>query len=603
MKNGIVKIFVSYSHKSKEWVDEGSKYDLVPWLRDNLSCQKVEFWTDHTLKKEHIGEEYGRRIKENIDNADIAMLLITQDFCTSTFIIEDELPWIMERYDAGKIKIFPLMVDLVGRVGRDNMPRLFELEILPSDATTLLRLFEKGAVEKSDVRTEILDRLWDMIKKVRGAPSLATPPPPLATPVFADEVRSVDTPPIELSSDGIGPLAAPKGVTEVNVSQLLATLPETLIADPMGAIVPPIVPPPVRVFPPQPSPPAPLMDVYYSWAPMPLIEGPALLPVRASTPSLRSPSKKSDKKDGESLPFLLSKRNSDEVLDTKIDLPLSEYNSHSDTKMLGAVPVCRPRLSPKPVIGQAQTPMLRGNVPLEMLPVSPGTFWMGSPAGEPERSEDETRHSVRITRPYWLGKYVITQAQWEAIMEDNPSGFKGARRPVENVSWEDAMVFCRKLTEYERTAGCLPEGYRYTLPTEAEWEYACRAGTTSPFNTGHNLTTDWANYDGNHTLSGTAKGGCRFSTTDVGSFHSNAWGFYDMHGNVQEWCGDWYDGYPSGSVRDPVGAAFGSHRVFRGGGWFDGERICRSACRGRLGAGERNDGLGFRLALSAVGAE
>jgi formylglycine-generating enzyme required for sulfatase activity len=169
-------------------------------------------------------------------------------------------------------------------------------------------------------------------------------------------------------------------------------------------------------------------------------------------------------------------------------------------------------------------------------------------------------------------------------MGDNPAGFPGDDRPVEKVSWDDAMEYCRKLTERERAAGRLPEGYGYTLPTEAQWEYACRAGTTG-------------DYAGNLDEMGWYVRNSGNQPHPVGQKQANAWGLYDMHGNVWEWCSDWYGNYPSGSVTDPKGAASGSLRVYRGGSWIGVASGCRSAHRLGNGAGVRNGDLGFRLAF------
>ena len=256
-----------------------------------------------------------------------------------------------------------------------------------------------------------------------------------------------------------------------------------------------------------------------------------------------------------------------------------------------------------PTIGQPWAVSLPDNVKLELVPIAAGSFTMGSPKSENYRYSDETQHGVTISKPYWLGKYPVTQGQWEAVMGNNPSHFKnvGKDAPVEMVSWEGAKAFCAKLTERERVAGRLPAGYRYTLPTEAEWEYACRAGTKGPFNTGDNLTTSQANYNENNPFNVLAKGEYRKTTTKVGSFPPNAWGLYDMHGNVREWCSDWYGDYPTGSVTDPVGPKTGVVRVLRGGGWGHSALVCRSASRGGVGPGYRGEKLGFRLALSSVG--
>ena len=227
---------------------------------------------------------------------------------------------------------------------------------------------------------------------------------------------------------------------------------------------------------------------------------------------------------------------------------------------------------------------------LEMAYIRPGTFTTGSPNSEEGHRNDEgPQTQVTLSKGYWLGKTVVTQDQWEALMGSNPSNFKGADRPVETVSWDDAMEFCRKLTERERSAGRLPEGYEYTLPTEAQWEYACRAGATGPYGGDGNLNDmGWYNQNSGNT------------THPVGKKLANAWGLYDMHGNVWEWCFDWYGNYSGGTVRDPTGPASGSARVFRGGCWFQDGVGCRSAFRSWHEPGYRLFNLGFRLALSSV---
>jgi formylglycine-generating enzyme required for sulfatase activity len=239
----------------------------------------------------------------------------------------------------------------------------------------------------------------------------------------------------------------------------------------------------------------------------------------------------------------------------------------------------------RPEEGQAWTvPDLN----LEMAYVRPGTFTMGSPANEPGRVNDEGPQTrVTLTRAFWLGQTEVTQAQWEALMGSNPSTFKGASRPVEQVSWNDAMAFCRKLTERERAAGRLPKGYAYTLPTEAQWEYACRAGTTGLYAGDGNLD-DMGWYEGN---SGN-------TTHPVGQKQPNAWGLYDMHGNVWEWCLDWYGNYPGGRVTDYAGPSTGTRRVFRGGGWGRGAAFCRSAFRFKGVPSFRFFILGLRVALA-----
>ena len=219
-----------------------------------------------------------------------------------------------------------------------------------------------------------------------------------------------------------------------------------------------------------------------------------------------------------------------------------------------------------------------------------GSFMMGSPSSEPKRDSDERQHKVTLTKGFYMGVTEITQGQWKAIMGNNPSNFKGDNRPVERVSWDDCQEFIRKLNRQEGTD-------KYRLPTEAEWEYACRAGTTTPFYTGNCISTDQANYDGNYPMPRCSKGNYRKKTIEAASFSPNAWGLYDMHGNVWEWCQDWFGDYPSSHVTDPKGPSSGSGRVHRGGSWYNDARHCRSANRSPLLARLQGRGyLGFRLA-------
>lgn len=224
------------------------------------------------------------------------------------------------------------------------------------------------------------------------------------------------------------------------------------------------------------------------------------------------------------------------------------------------------------------------NLGIELIWIDPGNFSMGSASGGDNDERPVTM--VTLSRGFWLAQTEVTQAQWQAVMGSNPSNFKGTNLPVEQVNWTEAMEFCRKLTERERAAGRLPAGYAYTLPTEAQWEYACRAGTTGE-------------YAGDLNAMAWYKGNSGDQTHPVAQKQPNAWGLYDMHGNVWEWCLDWYGDYPGGSVTDPKGAASGSYRVNRGGSWRFFAAFCRSANRDRAGPGIRWGNLGFRLALSS----
>jgi len=246
-------------------------------------------------------------------------------------------------------------------------------------------------------------------------------------------------------------------------------------------------------------------------------------------------------------------------------------------------------------------------VTLEMVGVPGGRFQMGSPADE-GRDYERPQHEVSVG-PFWLGKYLVTQAQWRAVsalprvkadLPTAPSKFSGENKPIELVSWNEAVEFCHRLSR--------STGQTYRLPSEAEWEYACRAGTTTPFHFGETITTDLANYRGTGwnlgdiTYSGNygagPKGEYREKTTEVGSFPANAFGLYDMHGNVWEWCQDhWHDNY-AGAPTDGsawLSANEGANRLLRGGSWSNYPGSCRSAYRGRLARDLRHLVVGFRV--------
>ena len=216
-----------------------------------------------------------------------------------------------------------------------------------------------------------------------------------------------------------------------------------------------------------------------------------------------------------------------------------------------------------------------------------GRFTMGSPSSEPDRDSDEVQHEVVLTRGFFLAETECTQWQWEKVMGGNPSHFKGSERPVERVSWGEAEEYCRKLTAKQRAEGILAEGWEWRLPTEAEWEYAARAGTTGAR---HGELEAIAWHSGNSDS----------VTHVVGGKQANAWGLHDMMGNVWEWCSDWSEGYPTGSVTNPTGPKSGSFRVGRGGSWGDDARYARSADRFWFAPAFRHFPLGFRPALSSV---
>jgi formylglycine-generating enzyme required for sulfatase activity len=236
----------------------------------------------------------------------------------------------------------------------------------------------------------------------------------------------------------------------------------------------------------------------------------------------------------------------------------------------------RERVTAMPGPKKNLTVDLGGGVTMDFVLIRPGSFTMGS---------DKVAHKVTLTQPFYLGKYEVTQEQWEKVMGRNPSNFKGAKNPVENVIWTDCQSFVAKLQEK------LP-GQPFRLPTEAEWEFACRAGTTGDFcyGDGEGSLAEYAWYDSN----------ANRTTHPVGERKPNAWGLYDMHGNVWEWCADWYGNYPATAVVDPQGASSGSDRVVRGGSWSMLAGYCRVAYRSNFVPGDSGSSMGFRVARSSV---
>jgi len=252
------------------------------------------------------------------------------------------------------------------------------------------------------------------------------------------------------------------------------------------------------------------------------------------------------------------------------------------TAVLLSAPGCSSQPEPSQGKSKELNLDLGGGVTMKLVLIPAGKFMMGSPDSEKGRDENEGQHEVTLSKPFYMGVTEVTQAQYEAIMGTNPSNFKGATSPVDNVSWNDATEFCKKLSDKTNQA--------VRLPTEAEWEYACRAGSTTKFSFGdaHESLGDYAWYSTN---SGS-------KTRPVGQKKPNAWGLYDMHGNVWEWCADRYGAYPEGAVTEPQGPASGMFRVLRGGAWNDSPDYCRSAYRNRTTPDNRYYYDGFRVEVS-----
>ena len=264
-------------------------------------------------------------------------------------------------------------------------------------------------------------------------------------------------------------------------------------------------------------------------------------------------------------------------------------------------------------VAQAEAPKsVTNSIGMKLLRIPPGTFKMGSPRAEPERDDKELLHEVTITNAFYMGVYEVTQAEYVKVMQGlsrfkNRSVFKGDRNPVENVEWKLANTFCDRLSAMadEKSAR-----RTYRLPTEAEWEYACRGGKSTAFHVGDSLSSKQANFNGNYPYGKGEKGAYLRKTAKVGSYPPNAFGLHDMHGNVSEWCADWYDPkyYDDSPKKDPLGPPFGVvdtrftnfgknnfFVVVRGGSWVDDARACRAAYRFRAMPNTQYRLIGFRV--------
>ena len=310
--------------------------------------------------------------------------------------------------------------------------------------------------------------------------------------------------------------------------------------------------------------------------------------------------------------YIVQKNDSVGKIALKFDVSVSELCTANKIKNYNSIYVGQKLVIPGkqithqvselfPKVGEKWIAELGNGVTMELLRVEAGSFTMGSSVTEREECvkqggkmsyyDDEKQHRVTLTKPFWIGKYEVTQKQYETVMGSNPSRFKGPDNPVEQVSWNDAMEFCRKLTDKEHASGRLPADYKYTLPTEAQWEFAARGGKQSK---GYK-------YSGSDDLDrvGWYSSNSGSKTHEVGQKIPNKLGLYDMSGNVYEWCSDWYDSdyYDGGAMTNPTGASSGSYRVFRGGCWSGYAGDCRSAHRDRDSPADTSNVLGFRLSV------
>ena len=274
--------------------------------------------------------------------------------------------------------------------------------------------------------------------------------------------------------------------------------------------------------------------------------------------------------------------------ETRVDASTPSHRGQEEVPSKPPETSCREPFQDDQAVGPSPTLSDDPLADAQFVFIAPGTFLMGSPEEEFGRYADEVLHRVTLTQGFFLQATPVTQRQWKAVMGSNPSSFpdRTLERPVDGVSWHDCHAFIRRLNAVGK--------HRYRLPTEAEWEYACRAGTSTAFYSG-DITPSETELDPALDAVGWYRLNAQGAPHPVGRKQPNPWGLYDMHGNLCEWCEDWYGPYPEGHVVDPVNTRAGDGRVCRGGSWASGAATCRSAARFCFAPDCRSDFVGFRL--------
>ena len=273
----------------------------------------------------------------------------------------------------------------------------------------------------------------------------------------------------------------------------------------------------------------------------------------------------------------------------------ADYNENDEVTTLE---IKTNRIEPDIKLGELKN-YLVSSVGMKMIWCNPGSFLMGSPKSEQGRSDNEVLHEVKVNYGFYLGECEVKQSEWEKLFKEKPFHWRGSELPVESVTWTEAMDYCDELTQSERDSGDIDGSWKFSLPTEVQWEYACRSGTQTAFNIGNNLNGENANINASIPYGELDKGKKSFGTIKCGSFNPNRSGFYDMHGNVWEWCLDWYY-HNNLSFTDVLIPKDGLYKVKKGGSWFNGPQNVRSAKRFYSSQEYRHETLGFRVALIKI---
>ncbi|BAU11087.1 hypothetical protein LEP3755_15800 [Leptolyngbya sp. NIES-3755] len=571
-----IKLFFSYSHRDEELRDQ-----LAAHLATLQRKKVIESWHD---RKIIAGAQWAQDIDDNLNSADVILLLISPDFLNSDYCSVIELNQAMERHNAGKACVIPVIL----RHADWHDEPFAALQALPKNA--------KPIVTWSDRDEAFLDVVRGIRRAVTALLNQPVEPTPAEESLDTQSIRETEAITNEIKTSGQGEAQyrdevlfclKQDGGEIADISRvILKGLQESLeLPDDQATQIENEITRPFRIF------RKAVID----------------LKIRSATPEIQArlvrlqQSLKLSDDDAiaivKSVLSTISPPQPAIVVPSKPSLPTFNFE-------IITVNDQGKEIDRRPGEASYFREELAKNVFLDMVAIPGGTFWMGAAEGELKAGDNEKPQRQVTIKPFYIGKFAVTQAQWSAVatlprinrnLKPDPSDFEGANRPVECVTWDDAIEFCDRLSR--------KTGNQYRLPSEAEWEYACRAGTTTPFHFGKTITPELVNFDGNYTYANAAKGTYRGQTIDVESLSPNAFGLYQMHGNVWEWCADpWHESYKNAPDDSRVWEIESDreniYRVLRGGSWFNIPWCCRSAFRVRIRRVNSNYRWGFRLALS-----
>ncbi|MBC1222278.1 SUMF1/EgtB/PvdO family nonheme iron enzyme [Nostoc sp. UCD121] len=530
-----LKVFCSYSHNDEPLKDELAKH-LTMLERQGV----ISTWHDRKIPP---GKEWDQQINENLNTADIILLLVSSDFIYSKYCWDIEVTKAIERHEAGEAFVIPI---ILRNVSWQSAP-FAKLQALPKNALPV-----KSWNNQDDAFTNVAQGIKFAAEQLIKERQEKQASREAAIVKYRQQAE-------EFASDG-----------EISLveSEILKDLQEKLkLTDLEASAIREKALEPYGIY-------KKHIDKYRLFLTNFIDEQGYPLNEKAKN-ELKKLQQYYVLKDEDVV--CVEKEQEVEYQKRQAEKLLQEQEAKLFTENLG------------------------NGVVLEMFAIPGGQFFMGSPENEPERYSDESPQHTVTVQPFFMGKFPVTQSQWAIVatlkkvnidLNSEPSNFKGANRPVECVSWDDAVEFCARLSN--------KTGKNYRLPSEAEWEYACRAGTTTPFYFGETITTDLANYDGNYTYNSGSKGEFLCQTTDVGKFPPNFFGLFDMHGNVWEWCQDtWHENYNGAPTDASPWISPNENRLLRGGSWYFNPGRCRSAIRYSVARVVRYNEVGFRVVVAA----